>query len=333
LPETLLALGYYQNNVLRDYGLAKATFGRVSKMLPNSTEALDGLGDVALKEGKWDEGIAYFEQALTLDPRDVQLLMYAAYTYSQLRQFPAALKLYDRMLDIMPNDRSAMAEKAGIYQGQGNLQEAAKWIPDINTEPRDGASFVTKIIQLRLERNYAEAIRLLQARLAQFHFPLGIMKANFEFRLVLTQRVAGDSAGARVSAAQARQTLESLCKSQPENATLAGYMSLTNAALGDKDSAQKEYERADALSARAGNRSHVSATHGDVLVLLQLMRGENNDAISTLTRLLQTTYLSPRSSVLYYNTPITPALLRLDPVWDPLRTDPRFQKLCEEKQK
>jgi hypothetical protein len=58
------------------------------------------------------------------------------------------------------------------------------------------------------------------------------------------------------------------------------------------------------------------------------MFGENNGAISTLTRLLQTSY----SSWLYAATPVTPALLRLDPHWDPLRSDPAFQKLCEEKQ-
>jgi len=108
-------------------------------------------------------------------------------------------------------------------------------------------------------------------------------------------------------------------------------MSLTNAALGDKDSALKEYERADALSARAGDLMDVSATRGPVLLLLQLMLGENSGAISTLTRLLQTPYGSGPLYVLY-DTPITPALLRLDPVWDPLRADPAFQKLCEQKQ-
>ena len=77
-PETLLALGYYQFAVLRDYGAAKTTFERVSKILPGSSEALEALGKVARREGHWDESIAYFEQALALDPRNGQLLILAA---------------------------------------------------------------------------------------------------------------------------------------------------------------------------------------------------------------------------------------------------------------
>ena len=125
-PETLLALGYYQYWVLRDYGVAKTTFGRVGKMLPGSSEVPEALALVARREGHWDESIAYFEQALALDPRNVELLTHAAETYTMLRQFPAALKLYDRALDITPNDPDVMASKASIYQAQGNLEQAAK---------------------------------------------------------------------------------------------------------------------------------------------------------------------------------------------------------------
>jgi TolB-like protein len=101
-PETLLALGYYQHWVLRDYQLAKATFKRVQKILPGSSDALMGLGAVSRREGHWDQSVAYREQALALDPRNVELLVAAASTYAELRQFQAALKLHDRALDIIP---------------------------------------------------------------------------------------------------------------------------------------------------------------------------------------------------------------------------------------
>jgi TolB-like protein/Flp pilus assembly protein TadD len=127
-PETLLALGYYQYWVLRDYRLAKTTFKRVQKMLPGSSAALTGLGAVSRREGHWDQSIAYVEQALALDPRNMELLVRAALTYAELRQFQAALKLYDRALDIVPNDPDLMASKAGIYQAEGNLEKAGKFL-------------------------------------------------------------------------------------------------------------------------------------------------------------------------------------------------------------
>jgi tetratricopeptide (TPR) repeat protein len=169
-PETLLALGYYQYWVLYDYERAKTTFGRVRKMLPNSSEVLLALGRVTRREAAWDQSIACFEQALALDPGNVELVMAASETYGILRQFSAALKLCDRALDITPNDSYVMAAKASIYQAQGHLQEAARLLSGINEETSNHGTLAIKITQLRLERNYGEAVRLLQARLAQFHF-------------------------------------------------------------------------------------------------------------------------------------------------------------------
>jgi TolB-like protein/cytochrome c-type biogenesis protein CcmH/NrfG len=126
-PETLLALGYYQYRVLRDYGLAKTTFSRVSKILPGNSEVPRALGLIARREGHWDESIAYFEQALVLDPRNMELLADAAGTYATLRQFPTAVKFYDRALDISPNEPSLLASKAIICQAEGNLEQAARF--------------------------------------------------------------------------------------------------------------------------------------------------------------------------------------------------------------
>src|SRR5262249_54447705 len=115
-PETLLFTGYYQYWVLRNYALAKATFGRVSKMLPGDSEVLYALGAIARSEGHWDESIAYWERGLALNPRNTALLTEVAFTYAALRQFPKAEKLYDRALEIIPNEVSLMALKASIYQ-------------------------------------------------------------------------------------------------------------------------------------------------------------------------------------------------------------------------
>ncbi|PYL42864.1 MAG: hypothetical protein DMF42_05705, partial [Verrucomicrobia bacterium] len=324
--ETLLALGYYQYWVLRDYPAAKTTFARVSKLLPSSSEAPLALALIAEREGHWDESVDNFERALSLDPRNVELLNHAAGIYDMLRQFPAALKLFNRAWDITPNDPDAVVVKASIYQAQGNLQEAAKLLTEVNAQTPTGPAFNIKIIQLRLERNYDEAIRLLQARLAQFHFDSQENKGLDQALLAFLQGLAGDKAGAKVTAAQARNTLEPLYRDQPDNSYLAAELSLAYAAVGQKDSALKVAERAIMLMPRSKDAVD-GPDFEENLAFIQMIFGENSRAISTLTRLLQTPYsgsLGPFA--------ITPALLRLDPFWDPLRADPAFQKLCQEKQ-
>jgi eukaryotic-like serine/threonine-protein kinase len=326
-PETLLALGYYQYWALRDYGPAKTTFGRVGKMLPGSSEVPYALALIARREGHWDESIAHFEQALALDPRNVLLLSAAAETHCMVRQFRAALKLYDRALDITPNDPDLMAVKARICQAQGNLQEAAKLLSEITWQTPSEVAVATKIYQLQFERNYGEAIRVLQVRLGQFHYGSPFDEATEQMWLALTQRLAGDTVGAKVTAEQAGNALEQFYRDQPDSHTRALWLSLTYAVVGEKDSALKAAERATMLLPR-GKDAIEGASLEEHLAIIQTIVGERNRAISTLTELLQTPY----DGFWHVPTPITPALLRLDPFWDPLRSDPAFQKLCEEKQ-
>jgi TolB-like protein/Tfp pilus assembly protein PilF/tRNA A-37 threonylcarbamoyl transferase component Bud32 len=323
--ETLLALGYYQYLVLADYAAAKTTFERVGKMSPGSSEVPSALGRVARRAGHWDEAIAYHEQALGLDPRNVELLFGVAWTYTQLRQFAAALKLYDRILDITPNDPPIMAFKAAVYQAQGNLQGPAGLLADVNAQTNSEEAFATRITQLRLERNFGEAVQLLQARQAQFHFQSEYDKAADQVLLALTKRLAGDAAGAKVTAEQARNALERLYREQPGSAFIPAGLSQAYALMGEKDSALTEAERATTLLPRSKDAVSGPCLE-ESLAFVQTISGENSHAISTLSQLLQTAYNSG-----FYRAPITPALLRLDPIWDSLRADPAFQKLCEEK--
>jgi len=342
-PETLFALGTYQYLMLKDYEAAKTTAERAIRILPGSGEVRMYQAMSARNEGHWDQSVAYFEQALALDPRNVQLLWEAAHAYAMGRQFTAALKLYDRVLDIKPNDPEAIFEKARIYQALGNLQEAGRFLSGIN-EISPGIAFETKTSQLQFERNYTELIRLQQARLNQ-------NGSNWGDQLSLAhyQRLAGDRAGAKVTAKQVCNTLEQSYREALEQSdreareqyseerkdpTLAGrlaglslVLSEAYALIEEKDSALKLAERAIMLNSRAGARDVGSKPKFEEnLAWIQAISGENGRAIATLTHLLQTPYWG------YGPAPITPALLRLDPMWDTLRSDPAFQKLCEEKQ-
>jgi len=133
-------------------------------------------------------------------------------------------------------------------------------------------------------------------------------------------------AGAQATAEEARNLLGQLRKDQPDNSDLAAMLGLANAALGEKNLALKEIQRAIMLLPSTKEQVHGHARE-ECLAVIQVTFGENSRAISTLTHLLKTPY-----SNWIYATPVTPALLRLDPFWDPLRADPAFQELCEEKQ-
>ena len=216
-------------------------------MLPGNSEVLYALGAIARREGHWAESVAYWERGLALDPRNTALLTEVAWTYAALRQFPTAIKLYDRALDILPNELYLMASKASIYQAEGNLQESAKLLVQVNAETNSDPAVRVKLAQLRLERNQTEAIRFVQPRQARLHFASPIDKGVKQVGLALIQRVAGDTASAKAFAEEARNTLEPIRKEQPDNAFVAAALALAYAMLDEKDSALNEAEHAITL--------------------------------------------------------------------------------------
>jgi len=318
-PETLLAQAYYQYWVLRDYELAKAAFGRVRELLPGSSDVPGSLAAIARRQGHWDESVAYWEQTLALDPRNTQWLAEAAGTYAMLRQFPAALKTYDRVLDIVSNDPDTVAFEAKIFQAEGNLEQAGKLLADLNAQTPSFNVFEAKIYQLILERRCDEAIRLIHSRLTESRDISDIETLFYPFFLVGAPECAGDIAGARAAAQQMLPPLETLWKKDPDNPRIASALSQIHAVLGQKDAAIREGERATTL--RPSRKDALDGPgYEENLASVEAIVSEKDRAIPRLERLLQTPYANC----------VTPALLRLDPKWDPLRGDPRFQKLCEE---
>jgi TolB-like protein/Flp pilus assembly protein TadD len=321
-PETLLAQAYYQYWVLRDYELAKATFGRVRELLPGSADVPGALALIARRQGHWDESVTYWEQTLALDPRNSEWLKSAAETYAMLRQFPAALKTYDRVLDIVPNDPYAVAFEGTIYQAEGNLEQAGKLLAGVNAQTPSFYAFGAKMNQLFFERQYDEATRLIHSRLTEYRDLSDIERLFNPFFLVQAQQFAGDIAGARATAQQLLHPLETLGQKAPDNPNFAAGLSVIQAVLGEKDAAIREAERAITLLPSAKDAVD-GPKYEENLAFVEALVGDKNRAIPRLQHLLE----------IPYNNFLTPALLRLDPEWDPLRGDPAFQKLCQDKAK
>jgi TolB-like protein/predicted Zn-dependent protease len=319
-PETLLAQAYYQYWVQRDYELAKVTFGRVRELLPGSSEAPAALALIARRQGQWDKSVANWEQTLALDPRNTQWLGLAAQTYSMLRQFPTALKTYDRLLDIVPNDPDTVASEAKIYQAEGNLEQAGKLLASVNTQTHSFPVVGAKTNQLFLERHCDEAVRWIQSRLTESRDMPEIERLFNQGSLVVAQECAGDIAGARATAQQMLPAIEKFSQKAPNSPPIAAGLSLVHAFLGEKDAAIREAERAITLLPSAKDAVD-GPSFEEQLAFVEALVGDKNRAISTLQHLLE----------IPYSDCLTPALLRLDPKWDALRSDPRFQKLCEEK--
>ncbi len=321
LGEAMLAKGQYHYACLKDYDTAVRYFEQARQFLPNNSQIPASLAYVARRRGQWDRSESYFNEAERLDPRNLRLLGQHALFYKILHRFPEALRKLDQVLNITPDDQDTLVQKAAIAQAEGDLPRASELLAPLHPAG-DPPALETQVYQAILERRPAPIIPRLKEILAKPDPTLGYLNSELRFWLGWAQEVAGDRATAQENWRQARSELESFLKEQPENDNLMGDLALTNMALGDKATALALSERA--MAAVPIEKDALNGPGAiEIFARIAAQMGEPDRAIAALQKLLSIPYIG----VLAENAPLTPALLRLDPMFDPLRNDLRFQKL------
>ncbi len=308
-PEGYRALGGYYRLVVGDFARAQQEYDKALKIAPGSPDILRSLSFVEASLGRWDEALDHARQGVRLDPRATSYAL--ADMLLRLRRAQEARQEMERLLAMVPSNLVFQEELAMTYLSEGNLQGARTSLRGAakNFDPNALVAYVATYNDLVwvLEPPQIELLRRLK--------PEDFDDAG-SWALCQTQAAffAGDLPGAREYAEKARTALEQQLANTPNDPQLHALHGLSLAYLGRKDDATREGERA--VSLRGITRDSVQGT-ADVWLLARIYTivGEHEKAIDVLEKILEVpAYLSP-------------GWLKIDPNFDPLRKNPRFQKL------
>ena len=318
LPEGHLALGFSYYYGDRDYERALAEFEIAKRDLPNEAEAYFAIGAIQRRQGKWAESNANLKKAAALDPKDLSILVNLAYSYMALRDFDASEKLLDRATAVAPQSWATVGLKAYLaIMSRGDLSGAEKQIASLpaDVDPNGMVTWARSWI-LMLQRKFPEALAVVQKFPGEMLIVEGAGSIPKAFLEGLINLLQGNKEKAQPLLEYALLVSEQLLRNAPEDPRRHAQRGFVLAALDRKQEAIAEGKRAVELLPESEDA--FDGPRGiTALAQIYACTGEFDEALRLIDHSLETP------------SGLTIPLLKLDPVWDPLRKDPRFQALID----
>jgi TolB-like protein/Tfp pilus assembly protein PilF len=316
LPEGHLALGFSFYYGDRDFDRALAEFALAQKGLPNEAEVFLAIGAIQRRQGKWDESTAILEKAASLSPNETWPLQNLVFNYQMLRKFDLANKTMDRALALTPESFNLWSVKAQLeISEKGTFEIGERGIQLLAAKPMDEnmrMHFTIALAQTRLvQRRYTEALQALE-KLKDEALAKDLEGLTGKYGTIgFAKKMLGDAAGAREAFLKAKDYAQKYVADAPNDAKRHGRLAECMAWLGEKEAAIAEAKRGTELLPES-----VDAFDGPVctqsLAEIYLIVGEYDKALPIVDGLLSRP------------TQVTVAQLKMSPLWDPVRQDPRF---------
>jgi TolB-like protein/cytochrome c-type biogenesis protein CcmH/NrfG len=316
--ESWIAQGSYRYRILRDFNSALAAYEEARKRMPNNALVYEYLGFILRRLGRWQEAETNYKKAIELDPRDVQLLSAVGNEfYMYLRRFDDALASSDRALQIAPDAAGVHANKAVVLQTAGRLDEARQELALVPDEALDDWVVAARITQAMYERRFGDVINVVERKLNSLppNQPFDSFANAFLVQMGQCQEWLGQHEAARQTFERAVREIKPTPDTvvRPDANGTPSILAQAYAGLNEKENALQQ--AAQAVKDYEGDA--INQPQAKVpLAQIQARFGDIDSAVAALPHLLEV----PAG--------LTVASLKFDPLWDPLRKDPRFQKLC-----